>query len=134
MQRRILSTCVVLLALTELSFSDEGQNRDADWLKKLDADEDGRISKKEYIDTWNARFSVQDKDGNKHLDFAEWSRLGQQKSKSVSAGVYARKVFGRWDKDADGQISQAEYGVYRSEMFDGSDTDKDGYWSGANGE
>lgn len=129
-----LITCFAALSLTSLSFAQEGKTRGDAWFNELDADGDGRVSKKEYIDAWNARFSVQDKDGNKHLDFAEWSRLGQQKSKSVSAGVYARKVFGRWDKDADGQISQAEYGVYRSEMFDGSDTDKDGYWSGANGE
>jgi len=117
------------LSITSSAFPQKGGNRNKEWFDKLDADKDGRVSKKEYIEAWNIRFSNQDKNKNKHLDFTEWSKHDRSPSRSVSGRVFARKIFNRWDTDGDGQVSQKEYEVFRGAMFTASDADEDGYWT-----
>lgn len=131
----ILALCVGALSVTSPTFAEEGKDRDDAWFNHLDTDGDGLVSKKEYVDTWNAYFAQQDTNKNKHLDFGEWSKHDRAQSRSVSGKVYARKIFNQWDKDGDGQISGTEYVTFRSNMFENSDTNKDGYWSqGQSGE
>jgi Ca2+-binding EF-hand superfamily protein len=124
-----LKTCAIMLSITGLALADEGRERTENWFNELDADKDGRVSKKEYVDSWNTRFNLQDTNKNKHLDFSEWSAHDRSPSKSVSGKVFARKIFNHWDENGDGQVSLEEYTTFRNSMFDASDTNKDGYWS-----
>ncbi|WP_242111978.1 hypothetical protein [Luteimonas aquatica] len=80
----------------------------ADYLARMDADRDGRVSLAEYQDWMSYAFDAMDRDRSGTLDAAE---LPGGKGRPVSREDYRRRIaetFARQDRDRDGGLDARE--------------------------
>lgn len=72
------------------------EQREARRLARIDADDNGSVSRAEYLASRRKSFGRLDSNGNGSLDFEEYAAA-------------AAKKFGKADADGDGTLSPAEY-------------------------
>jgi Ca2+-binding EF-hand superfamily protein len=80
--------------------------------KKIDADNNGKITPAEHADFWEKLFKQRDKNGDGVLEFEEFTNSS---------------VFARIDKNKDNKIDPDEHKVFRAGHFKIVDENKDGH-------
>jgi hypothetical protein len=106
----LFSSCVVL-----------AQGRDVAALDQADANNDGKITRQEYIDARAAQFARMDRDGD---GFADGTDSRERADQSAIGKRAAAAMRGRIDANSDGKISKDEFVNAPTMLFDRSDTDK----------
>ena len=89
----------------------------------LDADGDGKITRREYIDARTARFTQLDQDRDGQVSPADFPRARQSQSLNTLAG----RLLAHADLNRDGAVSQDELGLAGTPLFDRADSNGDGY-------
>jgi hypothetical protein len=108
----LCSSCVVL-----------AQSREGSALEHADANQDGKITRQEYIDARAAQFARMDRNSDGVVDDADSRDRADQSSRGKRAGAALR---GRIDTDGDGKISKDEFVNAPTMLFDRFDADKNG--------
>ena len=121
--RGILATMVILmvsvfvLSVTTSVFAEGHKHcpKKSGFLKKMDKDNDGRVSKEEYISKYTDKFDRLDANKDGYID----------KDEAV-AKMKKMGIIKRMDKDNDLKVSKEEF-QGADEEFNRLDADKDGY-------
>jgi Ca2+-binding EF-hand superfamily protein len=92
-------------------------------IEGLDADGDGKITRREYIDARSARFTQLDKDRDGRLTAEDFPRASQSQSLTALAG----RLVAHADLNQDGAVSQDELGLAGTPLFDRADSNGDGF-------
>ena len=89
----------------------------------FDADGDGRITRREFIDAREQRFVRMDKNGDGFIRADDFRRL------QTSAAVRQRlaQLLADADFDRDGAVSRGEFSVTGTPLFDAADRNADGF-------
>ena len=90
---------------------------------RFDADGDGRITRREYIDARNLRFTRLDANADGFIRADDFRRL------EVSERVRQRlaQLLSDGDLNDDGAVSRAEFSLTGTPLFDRADANADGY-------
>ena len=91
-------------------------------IEGLDADGDGRITRREYLDARTARFTQLDQDRDGLVSPADFPRARQSQSLNTLAG----RLVAHADLNRDGAVSQDELGLAGTPLFDRADSNGDG--------
>jgi Ca2+-binding EF-hand superfamily protein len=99
-----------------------------EWMTILDTDNDGTVSKTEYMTYMEKQFDALDTDHDGTLDIKELQHLRGVPATTASGGetFSARQLLLQMDPDKDGTISKDEFTKYASARFDQLDRDHDG--------
>jgi len=89
----------------------------------IDADGDSKITRREYIDARNARFTQLDQDRDGRLTVEDFPRASQSQSLNALAG----RLVAHADLNQDGAVTQDELGLAGTPLFDRADSNGDGY-------
>ena len=89
----------------------------------FDADGDGRITRREFINARELRFTRMDQNGDGFIRADDFQRL------QTSAAVRQRlaQLLADADLNRDGAVSRAEYSVTGTPLFDHGDRNADGF-------
>ena len=93
--------------------------REAEALRRFDADTDGSVTRKELDETLTADFKKEDANGDANLDAAELRALNERLRQQANISP----VF---DWNADGALVYAEFATQWRTLFDRADRDRDG--------
>lgn len=99
------------------------QSREGGALELADANNDGKVTRQEYIDSRAAQFARMDRNGDGVVDDAD---ARQQADQSAMAKRMANAMRGRIDANSDGKISKDEFVNAPTMLFDRFDGDKNG--------
>ena len=93
----------------------------------IDSNNDGKVSKEEWIAYQNRLFTALDKNKDGFLDVEEF--YGNPKPVDFATGGYARaletkQMFGKIDANGDGKVSHEEYMNFQLKVWDMMDTNK----------
>jgi Ca2+-binding EF-hand superfamily protein len=124
MKKLFVFTLGILIVLTGMGYAAEkktpefskSEKKARNYLKKMDKDQDGRISKAEFNDRELERFKNMDKDSDGSIVLSEW---GKDRSKG----------FVKVDTDKNKKIIKKEWLTKREKSFLRMDKNKDGYLS-----
>jgi Ca2+-binding EF-hand superfamily protein len=113
----IFMVSVFVLTVTTGVFAESSKQypKKLGFIKKMDKDNDGRVSKEEYISKYTERFDRLDVNKDGYLD----------KDEAV-AKMKKKGLIKRMDKDNDLKVSKEEF-QGSDERFNRLDADKDGY-------
>ena len=92
---------------------------------RADANSDGAISKAEFLERSEKRFSQMDMDGDWEVSQEELHIMRGEMVKESSSG-HGAKILARADANSDGAISKAEFLEYLEKKFAKIDMDGDG--------
>ena len=92
-------------------------------IEGLDADGDSKITRREYIDARNARFTQLDQDRDGRLTVEDFPRASQSQSLNALAG----RLVAHADLNQDGAVTQDELGLAGTPLFDRADSNGDGF-------
>ncbi len=106
----LLSSCVAL-----------AQAREGSAIEQADANQDGKVTRQEYIDARAAQFVRMDRNGDGVVDDADSRERAEQ---SAMAKRMANAARGRIDSNSDGKISKEEFVNAPTMLFDRFDADK----------
>jgi Ca2+-binding EF-hand superfamily protein len=103
--------------------------RTPEMMHMIDANKQGKISKKDWVAYHTRVFKALDKKGDGLLTPEEF--YGQPQPIDFATGGYSRaletkQMFGRIDANGDGTVSLDEYLKFQNEVFDMMDTGKKG--------
>src|SRR5512145_921128 len=99
------------------------QSREGGTIEQADANQDGKVTRQEYIDARAAQFARMDRNGDGVVDETDSRDRADQSSRGKRAGAALR---GRIDSDGDGKISKDEFVNAPTMLFDKFDADKNG--------
>ena len=111
----IISVFVFTVTASVFAEPSDPKGKKLDLIKKLDQDNDGRISKEEYLSTHTERFDRLDKNKDGYIDKSEAAKKRKMKA-----------LIKRFDKDNDQKVSREEF-PGPDEKFNSMDENKDGY-------
>jgi EF-hand domain pair len=101
-----------------------------DEMHKIDTDNDGTVSKAEWIAYQEKVFTALDKDETGFIDEKEFLTPSEQMATFATGGyvrgLQTKEMMHKIDKDGDGKVSRDEYIAYQTEVFDMMDTGKTG--------
>lgn len=119
MSIKVMTAAVLLLASTFAL----AQERESAALANADADNDGQITRQEYIDARAAQFAKLDRNSDGFIDDADSRDDAErsQRSKRMAAAIR-----GRLDANDDGKIDKQEFVSAPTMLFDRFDSDKNG--------
>ena len=109
-----LAACTLALLLTPSIYAVDGEAR----IERLDANEDGRVTRSEFADMGDRIFSKIDDDDDGKItlsELREWKNRHDNDYKDT-----ARNPRNRYDRDDDGDVSPAE----RFKMLDANGDDR----------
>ncbi len=116
---KIATTAVLLCS----SCAALAQSREGGALELADSNDDGKITRQEYIDARAAQFSRMDRNGDGVVDDADARERADQ---SGMGKRMAGAMRGRIDSNNDGKISKDEFVNAPTMLFDRFDADKNG--------
>jgi Ca2+-binding EF-hand superfamily protein len=116
---KIATTAVLLCS----SCAALAQSREGGALELADSNNDGKITRQEYIDARAAQFSRMDRNGDGVVDDADARERADQ---SAMGKRMAGAMRGRIDSNNDGKISKDEFVNAPRMLFDRFDADKNG--------
>ncbi len=116
---KIATTAVLLCS----SCAALAQSREGGALELADSNNDGKITRQEYIDARAAQFSRMDRNGDGAVDDADARERADQ---SAMGKRMAGAMRGRIDSNNDGKISKDEFVNAPTMLFDRFDADKNG--------
>jgi Ca2+-binding EF-hand superfamily protein len=116
---KVATTAVLLCS----SCAAMAQSREGGALELADANNDGKITRQEYIDARVAQFSRMDRNGDGVVDDADSRERADQ---SAMGKRMANAMRGRIDTNSDGKISKDEFVNAPTMLFDRYDADKSG--------
>ncbi|HEY5710397.1 MAG TPA: EF-hand domain-containing protein [Allosphingosinicella sp.] len=93
----------------------------------LDADHDGRISQREYIDGRRARFTQFDRNQDGRISVSDFPRAGR----SASLAALVGRLLSTADLNNDGAVTRAELAIAGTPLFYRADSNADGFVDGA---
>jgi Ca2+-binding EF-hand superfamily protein len=104
------------------------------WMSAMDKDNDGSVSKQEFLTYMETQFDKADVDHDGTLDKNDivqlrknWGIASTDSGKNTSANPPGAKLsLTAMDKDHDGTVSKQEFTAYMEAQFDKADTDHDG--------
>ncbi|HET9449176.1 MAG TPA: hypothetical protein VFO35_23090 [Steroidobacteraceae bacterium] len=97
------------------------QAREGGALEFADANDDGKVTRQEYIDARAAQFARMDRNGDGVVDDSDSPQRAEQ---SAMAKRMANAMRGRIDANSDGKISKDEFVNAPTTLFDRFDADK----------
>jgi Ca2+-binding EF-hand superfamily protein len=97
------------------------QSRDGIAIEQADANQDGKVTRQEYVDARSAQFARMDRNGDGVVDEADSRERADQ---SAVGKRVAAAMRGRIDANSDGKISKDEFVSAPTTMFDRFDADK----------
>jgi Ca2+-binding EF-hand superfamily protein len=110
--KKFLTAALLVLFCTVISSADDGD------LNKIDKNNDGKISKKEYIDTVTNTFNKIDKNMDGSLTGEELKAVGK---------IHPRKFVKEEDINKDGKVSREEFIKAAEKRFKLLDKNNDGF-------
>jgi Ca2+-binding EF-hand superfamily protein len=99
------------------------QSREGDALEQADANQDGKVTRQEYVDARATQFARMDRNGDGVVDDADSRERANQ---SAVGKRMAAAMRGRIDTNSDGKISKDEFVNAPTMLFDRFDADKNG--------
>jgi Ca2+-binding EF-hand superfamily protein len=115
---RKVATTAVLLFCSCLALA---QSREGDAIEQADANQDGKVTRQEYIDARAAQFARMDRNGDGVVDDTDSRERANQ---SAVGKRVAAAMRGRIDTNSDGKISKDEFVSAPTMLFDRFDADK----------
>jgi Ca2+-binding EF-hand superfamily protein len=106
----LFSSCVAL-----------AQSREGNALELADGNQDGKVTRQEYIDARAAQFARMDRNSDGVVDDADSRERAEQSATGKRAASAMR---GRIDSNGDGKISKDEFVNAPTMLFDRFDSDK----------
>ena len=97
------------------------QSREGSAIEQADANQDGKVTRQEYIDARAAQFARMDRNGDGVVDDTDSRERAEQSSLGKRAAAAMR---GRIDANSDGKISKDEFVNSPTVLFDRFDADK----------
>jgi Ca2+-binding EF-hand superfamily protein len=113
-----VAIAAVLLSSSCLALA---QSREGDALEQADANQDGKVTRQEYIDGRAAQFARMDRNGDGVVDDTDSRERANQ---SAVGKRVAAAMRGRIDTNSDGKISKDEFVGAPTMLFDRFDADK----------
>jgi Ca2+-binding EF-hand superfamily protein len=110
--KRFLTAVLLVLFCTAISLADDSD------FSKIDNDNDGKISKKEYINAVTKTFDTLDKNMDDSLAVKELNAIGK---------IYAEKILNEGDLNKDGKVSKDEFIKAAEKRFKVLDKNNDSY-------
>ncbi|KUG21719.1 hypothetical protein ASZ90_008523 [hydrocarbon metagenome] len=110
--KRFLTAVLLVLFFTVISLADNSD------FSKIDNDNDGKISKKEYINAVTKTFDTLDKNMDGFLTREELNAVGK---------IHYRKLVKEDDINKDGKVSKEEFGNASEKKFKIMDKNNDGF-------
>jgi EF-hand domain pair len=128
----LFAASTVALADQMVSFATGGyasQLRTPDMMHKIDANNDGMVSKGEWDAYQEKLFAMMDADKSDALDDQEFMHSQGKEIASFATGGFAnalrtQEMLTKLDTDHDGKVSRAEFAAFQSKVFDMMDTAK----------
>jgi Ca2+-binding EF-hand superfamily protein len=99
------------------------QSREGSAIELADANQDGKVTRQEYIDARAAQFARMDRNGDGVVDDTDSRERADQSFLGKRAAAAMR---GRIDTNSDGKISKDEFVNSPTVLFDRFDADKNG--------
>lgn len=119
----LLAGTAIALGLGATAFAETGPGAKGpgerfrtQFLERLDADKDGKITKAEYAAARAADFKAADKNGDGVIDKDEFAAYGDQRR-----GAFVDRMFARLDKNGDGKLTADEISTRRGRRADRAD-------------
>ena len=104
--------------------------RTMDEMHKIDTDNDGTVSKAEWLAYQEKVFAALDKDKKGVVDekafLARSTEMASFATGGYSRGLQTKEMMHKIDTDSDGTVSHDEFIAYQSKVFDMMDTHKSG--------
>jgi Ca2+-binding EF-hand superfamily protein len=113
-----VATAAVLLFSSCLALA---QSREGDAIEQADANQDGKVTRQEYIGARAAQFARMDRNGDGVVDDTDSRERANQ---SAVGKRVAAAMRGRIDTNSDGKISKDEFVGAPTMLFDRFDADK----------
>ena len=107
--KKIVYSAIAFALLTGTSLAARGTEK---IFKKIDADNNGKITSTEHAEFWKKIFKQRDKNGDGVLEFEEYDNSS---------------VFHRMDKNEDSKVDPDEHKAFRARQFKIVDENKDGH-------
>lgn len=115
-----VTTAAILLCSSCVALA---QSREGSAIERADANQDGKVTRQEYIDARTAQFARMDRNGDGVVDATDSRERADQ---STAGKRVAAAMRGRIDANSDGKISKDEFVNAPTTMFDRFDADKSG--------
>ena len=113
-----VAIATVLLASSGVALA---QSREGSAIEQADANQDGKVTRQEYIDARAAQFARMDRNGDGVVDETDSRERADQSFLGKRATAAMR---GRIDTNSDGKISKDEFVNSPTVLFDRFDADK----------
>jgi len=118
MHKHALLTSILLLCGSVVSA--QGRLGSGDMLDRMDADNDGSVTREEFVSARGEMFTKRDQNADGYLDSADF---GKRAARKARAGKKMAHMKDRLDTDNDGKISRDEFMNAGTPLFDQADDD-----------